>query len=84
MALTILTDLFKVQKSDGSKAHTTVTAIFALLTGTSIKSKYEGQANTNAFTDAEKAKLAGLESSKYAGVFVSIAALNAVTGAEGQ
>ena len=43
--------------------------------GAVIKAAYEGEANTNAFTDAEKSKLAGLESSKYRGLFASQGAL---------
>lgn len=40
-----------------------------------IKTQYENNSNTNAFTDAEKAKLASLESSKFLGEFPSLAAL---------
>ena len=43
----------------------------------SIKSIYESNSDTNAFTDAEKSKLAGLESSKFVGEFTSLAALQA-------
>lgn len=46
-------------------------------TDASIKSKYENNSNTNAFTDAEKSKLSGLESSKFLGEFTSLAALQA-------
>jgi hypothetical protein len=41
----------------------------------SIKTAYEANPDTNAFTDAEKSKLAGLESSKFRGLFTSEAAL---------
>lgn len=44
-------------------------------TPTSVKTKYESNANTNAYTDAEKTKLSGLESSKFLGEFVSLLAL---------
>jgi hypothetical protein len=44
-------------------------------TGAEIKAAYESEANTNAFTDAEKTKLAGLESPKFKGTFVSESAL---------
>lgn len=44
-------------------------------TDASIKTKYENNADTNAFTDSEKTKLAGLESSKFVGEFVSLSAL---------
>lgn len=44
-------------------------------TDTSIKTKYENNANTNAFTDDEKNKLANLESSKFVGEFPSLADL---------
>jgi len=40
-----------------------------------IKTKYESNANTNAFTDGERDKLAGLEGSKFLGEFVSLSAL---------
>lgn len=40
-----------------------------------IKTQYENNANTNAFTDAEKSKVAGLESSKFLGEFISLVAL---------
>ena len=40
-----------------------------------IKSKYESNDNTNAFTDAERDKLAALEGSKFLGEFVSLSAL---------
>lgn len=39
------------------------------------KVKYESNANTNAYTDSEKSKLAGLESSKNLGQYVSLVAL---------
>jgi hypothetical protein len=48
-----------------------------------IKTAYEANANTNAFTDAEKAKLAGLESSKYRGLFASQGALPLVGNSAG-
>ena len=44
-------------------------------TGAEIKAAYEGEANTNGFTDAEKAKLAGLEDPLWLGTFTSEAAL---------
>ena len=44
-------------------------------TSASIKTKYESNANTNGYTDAEKSKLAGLESSKFVGQFPSLVAL---------
>jgi len=44
-------------------------------TGSTIETKYEGLANTNKYTDAEKSKLAGLESSKYKGEYTSLTAL---------
>jgi hypothetical protein len=40
-----------------------------------IKSAYESNTNTNAFTDAEKTKLSSLESSKFLGEYVSLSAL---------
>ena len=44
-------------------------------TDAEIKVQYENNVDTNAFTDAEKSKLAGLESSKFLGEFPSLAAL---------
>lgn len=82
MALSLL-HLFKAQAPDGSKVHTTVSAILALLSGASVKSLYEAEANTNAFTDAEKTKLAGLDDNHFKGTFTTVAALNAVTGVAG-
>jgi hypothetical protein len=41
-----------------------------------IKTAYESNANTNAYTDSEKTKLAGLESSRFLGEYISLAALN--------
>lgn len=40
-----------------------------------LKAGYESNNNTNAFTDLEKAKLAGLEASKFLGLYFSVAAL---------
>lgn len=40
-----------------------------------IKVAYESNPNTNEFSDSEKSKLAGLESSKFLGEYVSLAAL---------
>ena len=40
-----------------------------------IKTQYEANANTNAFTDAEKSKVASLESSKFLGEYASLVAL---------
>jgi hypothetical protein len=57
--------------------------IKARTTGAAIKTAYEAEANTNAFTDAEKSKLAGLESSKYRGLFTSAGALPLVGNAAG-
>jgi hypothetical protein len=45
-------------------------------TNTSVKTKYEANADTNAFTDSEKTKLGSLESSKFVGEFVSKTALD--------
>lgn len=48
-----------------------------------IKSQYENNPNTNAYTDADKAKLSGLEGSKFLGTFTSassIPTVNAVAG----
>lgn len=44
-------------------------------TGAEIASLYEAEANKNAFTDAEKAKLAGLDASLFLGVYVNLTAL---------
>ena len=47
-------------------------------TGAEIKTAYETELNTNAFTDAEKSKLATLEE-KFQGKFVNLTALQAST-----
>ncbi len=44
-------------------------------TDSEIKVSYENNADTNAFTDSEKSKLAGLDSSKFLGEYVSLGAL---------
>lgn len=44
-------------------------------TDTSIETKYEGLPNTNKYTDAEKSKLASLESSKFLGKYLTLNAL---------
>lgn len=44
-------------------------------TGAEIKTAYEAEPNTNAFTDAEKTKLAGLEASLFKGNYVNLTAL---------
>ena len=44
-------------------------------TDAEIKTKYENNANTNAFTDAEKTKLNNLETSKFIGEYVTLPAL---------
>jgi hypothetical protein len=45
------------------------------LTDAEVKTKYENNTNTNSYTDDEKSKLAGLESSKFLGAYISLAAL---------
>jgi hypothetical protein len=45
------------------------------MTNAEVKAAYEANANTNAFTDAEQTKLAGLEASKFLGVFADLTAL---------
>lgn len=54
-------------------------------TGAEIKALYEAEANTNAFTDALKTKLEGIEGSKFLGTYVNLSALNTAhpTAAEG-
>lgn len=46
--------------ADGAKLDTIETSATADQTGAEIKVAYEAEANTNAFTDAEKTKLAGI------------------------
>lgn len=55
-------------------------------TGPEIKSAYEGEPDTNAFTDSEKTKLANLSDNPFLGTFVNLSALNTAfpTAAEGQ
>jgi len=47
--------------ADGTKLDTIETNATADQTGAEIKTAYEAQANTNAFVDAEKTKLSGIE-----------------------
>jgi len=49
-------------------ATSTYIIISDVLSGAEVKSLYEGNANTNAFTDAEKSKLAGVEAGAKANV----------------
>lgn len=49
--------------------------IVAPLTDAEIKIQYENNANTNEFSDGEKTKLAGLDSSRFLGEYVDLAAL---------
>ena len=49
--------------ADGSKLDGVETGATADQTGAQIKSAYEGESNTNAYTDAEKSKLAGITAS---------------------
>ena len=57
--------------SDGTKLDGIETGATADQTGAEIKTAYEGEADTNAFTDAEQTKLAGIETG---------ATVNAATG----
>lgn len=45
------------------------------MTDAAVKAAYEANADTNAFTDAEKSKLAGLESSTFKGTYLTDVAL---------
>ena len=49
--------------ADGSKLDGIEVGATADQTGAEIKTAYEGEANTNAFTDAEQTKLSGIETS---------------------
>src|SRR5690625_1997966 len=49
--------------------------------GAVIKTTYEGEANTNAFTDAEKSKLAGIEAGAQVNVAAPVQSVNGQTGA---
>lgn len=46
-----------------------------------IKTTYEGEADTNAFTDAEKSKLAGIEAGAQVNVPAPVQSVNGQTGA---
>ena len=48
--------------------------------GAVIKTTYEGEANTNAFTDAEKSKLAGIEAGAQVNVPAPVQSVNGQTG----
>ena len=45
-----------------------------------IKTAYEGESNTNAFTDAEKSKLAGIEAGAQVNVAAPVQSVNGETG----
>lgn len=49
--------------------------------GTVIKQTYEDEADTNAFTDAEKSKLAGIEAGAQVNVAAPVQSVNGETGA---
>lgn len=49
--------------------------------GSVIKTAYEGEADTNAFTDAEKSKLAGIEAGAQVNVPAPVQSVNGQTGA---
>lgn len=49
--------------------------------GAVIKQTYEGEADTNAFTDAEKSKLAGIEAGAQVNVPAPVQSVNGQTGA---
>ena len=49
--------------------------------GAVIKTTYEGEADTNAFTDAEKSKLAGIEAGAQVNVAAPVQSVNGQTGA---
>lgn len=48
--------------------------------GAVIKTTYEGEANTNAFTDAEKSKLAGIEAGAQVNVPAPVQSVAGKTG----
>lgn len=50
-------------------------SLVPFLTDSQIKTQYENNANTNAFTDAEQSKLGSLTGGRYLGVFADLTAL---------
>ena len=56
-------------------AYKTSQIITSETTASVIKSRYESNSNTNEYSDTEKTKLAGLESSKFLGQYTSLSAL---------
>ena len=70
-----LTDKLVAKRDGTGHGKITVQEVHDAQTAAQAKAKYESNANTNAFTDADKAKLAGLEGSKFRGLFASEAAL---------
>lgn len=58
-----------------AKLDTIETGATADQTDSEIKTAYENNADTNAFTDSEKSKLASLESSKFLGTYLDLTAL---------
>lgn len=57
--------------------------IKAAVAPATLKTNIEGLSDTNFLTDAEKTKLAGLESSKFLGVFTSLGAVPTVGASAG-
>ncbi len=67
--------------TDGATIESTLDTYFGSTTwrdgldGATIKARYEAETNTNAFTDAEKSKLAGLNDNLYLGIYADLTAL---------
>lgn len=70
-------------EQSNAQAGITAAAIKNATTAAAIKAKYEGNTNTNSFTDAEKSKLASLEGSKFLGTFLSASAIPVVGAVAG-
>lgn len=60
---------------DKAKLDTVQTGAEVNPTGAEIANAYESEDDRNAFTDAEKSKLAGIEGSKFLGTYISLMAL---------
>lgn len=77
-----MSEVYTVPQSD-AQGGIIAEAIKNATSATSIKSKYESNSNTNAFTDADKSKLSSLESSKFLGTFLTVGAIPTVGAVAG-
>ena len=75
-------NVYTVAQSD-AQAGITAKAIKDATAAAKVKASYESNANTNAFTDADRDKLSGLEGSKFLGTFLTSGAIPTVGAVAG-